>query len=568
VKDPRGPRASGGRGDRPPVTGGPCPSPVSRQGGDLTVALAYPNTAAVGMGSLGYQIVRRLLSGIAGVACLRVFLPDGAKRGSLLTLDHAREVAGCDWLAFSVSYENDYPNILSIIAAAGLPLESAGRDERHPLVVIGGIAVSLNPEPLADFADVIVIGEAEEIVAGLVEKWREARDGGLDREALLLSLARLPGVYVPLFYRVAFDAAGMPLPPEPLAGVPPRVTRLWTHDLDLWRPDSDVAVEEDEAGFRDMILVEIGRGCGRGCRYCAAGSFYRPVRHRSGEAIREAVARRLPEGRRIGLLSASVFDHPDLPGLARWLAEEGCSFSVSSVRADLLDDGVLAALAAGGAKTLTIAPETGGERLRRIVGKNIPDEAFLDAAARIAAAGIPNLKLYFMLGLPGETEDDVGAIEGFVRRVRHRVLAVARGRGAMGHIGVSLSTFVPKPWTPFQWHPMEEMRTLAARQKSVVGRLKRIPNVRAVHDVPKWAHVQALLSRGDRRVGAILKAVHESGGDWARSLRDSPVNPEFFVLRHRGEGEYFPWEIVEAGVSRARLWNEYRAALEAAEAMN
>ncbi len=551
-------RARPRRRERP---SGDLGASLRKEGGEVTVALAYPNVYRVAMANLGFQIVFRQLSRIPGVLPLRVFLPEGedGRRGTLLTHDHPREVSRSDWLAFSVSYENDYLNVLGMLASAGVPLDWKDRPDPWPLVIVGGIAPSLNPEPLADFADIFVIGEAEEILPRLHENYVEARRAGAAREDLLLGMTRLPGVYVPRFYRPAYTDEGTLASFEALRGAPARVRKLWVEDLEAFRPDS--VIQSPDAEFRDMILVEVGRGCGRGCRFCAAGFFYRPVRYRRYESLVRVMAERMEPGSRFGLLGASVFDHPDLERLAGFLAEHGCPFSVSSFRADAVSAEVLARMAAGGIRTATIAPETGTERLRAIAGKDITDEAIFEAARMITAAGIPNLKLYFMVGLPHELREDIEGIIDLVKKVRHNVLSVARGKGAMGGITVSLSCFVPKAWTPFQWEPMEDIESLRDKQRYLALSLNRIPNVKATHDLPRWSFVQGLLSRGDRRVGRALLLAHDLQGNWKKALQQSPVNPEFYIYRPRGFKELFPWDFIDTGITKAFLWGEYARSL-------
>lgn len=526
--------------------------------GRTRVALVYPNRYHVGMSNLGLQAVYGLLNRRDDVVCERVFLPEDAEStaGRLTTLESGRPVADVDIIAFSVSFESDYPHLLTLLARAGIPLRAAERSPQHPLVIAGGVACFLNPEPIAEFLDCILVGEGEETLPPFLEVFARRAD----RPKMLGDIAReVPGAYVPGFYRVEYHSDGTLAAFTPEAGVPARVIRPRVPDLAEAVTCSTVVASD--TAFGRAFLVEVGRGCPHGCRFCSAGFVYRPPRFQSVEVLAEAITRGLERTDRIGLVGAAVSDHPGIGELCTRFAGGKVAISFSSLRADALSPELIAALRESGVKTATIAPEAGSERLRRVINKGITEEHVLAAAEELVANGIPNLKLYFMVGLPTETEEDVEAIATLVKQVKHRFLKSSRSRGAIGTITVGLSSFVPKPFTPFQWSAMAEVRELKGRIKRVQTGLKRVANVRVHADVPRWAYIQALLARGDRRVADILARVHSNQGNWAQALKSVALNPDFYALRERGLEELLPWDFIDHRIAKSYLKMEYRRAL-------
>jgi radical SAM superfamily enzyme YgiQ (UPF0313 family) len=526
--------------------------------GKTTVALVYPNRYCVGMSNLGLQAVYDLLNRREDVVCERAFLPedDGAAAGRLTTLESGRPAAEADIVAFSLSFENDYPNLLDLLALAGLPLRAGERGPQHPLVIAGGVACSLNPEPIAAFFDCILIGEAEVTLPRFLEGFSPRGD----RQAFLLEAARsVPGAYVPAFYRTAYHPDGTLASFTPCADVPARVGRPFLKDLSP-SPTCSRVVSPDTA-FGRSFLVEVSRGCPHGCRFCGAGFVYRPPRFRSAESLEQTIRRGLAHGDQIGLVGAAVSDLPGLGVLCSRFGGTNAVFSFSSLRADALTPELAAALKRSRVKTATIAPEAGSERLRRVISKGLDEEAVLQAAATLVSHGIPNLKMYFMIGLPTETPADVEAIVDLVKKVKHRFLQVSRGRKSIGTITVSVNCFVPKPLTPFQWAAMEAVAVLKSKLKTIKTALKRVPNVRVHADVPRWAFIQALLSRGDRRTAEILAAVHAHGGNWPQSLKTTVLNPDFYAARERRFEELLPWDFIDHRVEKPFLWQEWQRAL-------
>lgn len=527
--------------------------------GRTRVALAYPNRYHVGMSNLGLQTVYGLFNRFDDVVCERVFLPEDepAAAGRLTTFESGRPVADADIIAFSISFESDYPHLLAILDRAGIPLRAADRSERHPLVVAGGVACSLNPEPIAAFIDCFLIGEAEIIIPEFLNAFaaRAARDD------LLRDIARsVPGAYVPALYRVDYTAEGAIAAFLPIAEVPTKIARPYLRDISA-HPTCSTVVTPHTA-FGRSFLVEVGRGCPHGCRFCSAGFVYRPPRFRTEASLGRTIAQGLQHAAQVGLVGAAVSDLPGIGSLCRRFDGGDVTVSFSSLRADALSPELIAALRRSRVKTATIAPEAGSERLRRVINKGLGEQHVLKAAADLVDQGIPNLKLYFMVGLPTETREDVAAIVGLVKRIKHEFLRSSRTRRAIGTLTVSVNSFVPKPFTPFQWAAMAEIADLKSRIKQIKAELGRVPNVRVHSDLPRWAYIQALLARGDRRVADILLRVHASAGNWPQALKAVSVNPDFYVLRERDLNEVLPWDFIDHHVSKAFLQAEYRRALQ------
>lgn len=525
----------------------------------MRICLAYPNTYRVAMSSLGFQKVYRCLNDWDHVVCERAFWPGvGPHPRPLQSLESGRRLSEFDAIAFSVSFENDYTNILQILTLAGIPLLARQRREMHPLILAGGVATFLNPEPLAAFMDLFLIGEAEALLPGFVSMF----DAGAERSKFLLSVARgLPGAYVPSLYRPVYDSGHHFTALQPLADVPERIRRQIVPDLAGVSTCSTVLTPATT--FENTFLIEVARGCTRGCRFCSAGFAYRPPRFRPLPELQRDIQAGTALTRHIGLVAAAVTDVDGLEDLCRRAAEQNGRVSFSSLRADAVTPALAATLARSGVKTATIAPDAGSLRMRNVINKNLTEDHILNAAAMLVAEGVANLKLYFMVGLPTETEADIDAIVHLCKRIKHRFLQSSRLRKAIGAITVSLSAFVPKPWTPFQWAAMTEISHLKQKIRRVKQGLKQVANVRVHSDVPRWSYVQALLARGDRQVGRLLAAAHANSGNWAQTFKSAPLNADYFVYRTRPHEEIFPWDFIDHGIHKTFLLQEYRRALAA-----
>ena len=537
---------------------------VREWGARWPVALVFPQIYPVAMGNLGFQVVYRLLNRLPGVVCERAFWPSPADweehqrtHTPILTLESQRPLRDFGAVAFSLNFEPDFPKVLELLEASGIPLLAAARTHEDPLVVAGGVAAFLNPEPLAPFVDAFYLGEVEVGGSAFFEFLANGQSTR-DRQGLLQDMARsLNGVYVPAGYQPYYHPDGTLAAFEPAPGYPTRVKVLHAPDLNSCPTHSEVITPLSEWG--EMFLVELGRGCGRGCRFCAAGFVYRPPRDHGEEDLRAQIEAGARQSEKIGLVGAALSDHPALKDLCRKVLQLGRELGIGSLRADSLDAELLQLLAQGGVRTVALAPEAGSPRLRRLLNKSLSAEDLAQAAIALSQSSISQVRLYFLVGLPTESLEDVRDIPRLVKYLQHRVLKASQGRKRLGHITLSLACFVPKPFTPLQWVPFTEVEELKKRQKLVRRELQGQKEVRVHTDLPKWAYTQALLARGDRRVADILLAAHKHG--WYNALRQSPVNPDFFVYRPRQLEELFPWDFIDHGLSKDYLWEEYQKAL-------
>ncbi len=520
----------------------------------------YPNAYRLGMANLGLHAVYRLLNDDPGTACERAFLPEDG--GEARTVESGRPLRAFDVIALSLSFEEDYGNVLRLLEGSGLPLRSADRDERHPLVVAGGIGVQINPEPVAPFVDAFLVGEGEVLVPPFLAFARAAARERPARAALLRRLAALPGAYVPSAYEVEYSDTRDPRGAwvtrfAPRDGAPPTVQRRYVEDL-RQVPTSRV-VDSPDAQFGDLFLTEVARGCLWGCRFCAAGFVQRPYREVDLKQLQAEVREGLARGQRIGLVGPDTSDYTGLDALTCYIGEQGGTFSPSSLRVDAITEALSRRMAQGGERSITLAPEAGTERMRRVINKDFTDDQIVRAAEHALSQGMQHVKLYFMCGLPTETDDDVLGMARIAVRIREEVmLPWARRRGRMGRIALSVNPFVPKPWTPFQWLPMHDRRCLEGKRR-LLERELRPKGIDVDFFSPREAYLQTLLSRGDRRVADLLELAHrETGGDLRRALPRWLHDPDFFVLREAGVEERLPWDFIDQGLTKAFLARELR----------
>ena len=531
-------------------------------GGRTRFALVYPNTYFVGMSNLGLHIIYDLLNQRGDTACERFFLPDRTElpryertQTPMMSVETQTPLADFAVIGFAISFEMDYFNVVKMLALSHVRLRCAERGARDPLVIAGGPCATFNPEPLAEIVDAFVIGEGEVIVPALMDAYHEAAREGLDRGALLRRLARVPGVYVPALYVPAYDGEGKIAALTPTADAPATVARQWVEDLDAYPAHTVVVTEETEF---NLYLIETARGCGRHCRFCMAGYCFRRPRNRSLAVIEEQVRAAMPYGKKIGLMGAAISDYPEIDELCRSILGEGLSMSVASFRADSVTQELVEALAASGLQTLTLAPEAGSARMRAVINKGIEEHHLFTAIDLGAAAHIPNFKLYIMVGLPFEEAADIAAIIDLAERLR----TYMDEKGSRGTLTLSVNPFVPKPFTPFQWMPMADKKRLDAIMKEITQALRRHKKIVVHFESPKEALVQAILARGDRRLGKPLMraAVGRGGKDLVSEMRTEGLAPEAYLTRTWGAEEYLPWEHLDMGFSKSYLRREYEKA--------
>jgi radical SAM family uncharacterized protein len=518
------------------------------------------------MSNLGFQSIYRLINSISEALCERAFLPEPEQqqelrraRHPLFSLESFHPLRDFDMVAFSLSFENDYPAVLTVLERAAIPLVRDRRDDTYPLIIAGGVCAFLNPEPLVDFIDLFIIGEGEEVLPLLIAAYRDLRKKRTAREVMLARLVQIEGIYVPALYEVRYHPSGTIASFTPQENAPPRVRRAVAASLDRYPAHSAIISPFTE--FSSMVLMEVSRGCPYGCTFCCLGSAYRPVRRRSLESLTAAAALAIKANAKIGLIGATLSDHPDLIPLCRFILEQGGTFSVTSLRIDLVNEDFIKLLKQSGHQTITLAPETGSERLRRVIHKNLSDEQIFKTVEIIAAYHFRHIKLYFLIGLPGETASDIDCISDLTRRIQHHLIKANPRSRHPESITLSINAFIPKPGTPFQWHPFEEIASLQAKLKGIKNNLKKEKKITVTWDLPKWSYVQCLLSRGDRRVGKILMAAHALGGSFLKAYRQVDVNPDFYVYRERSLDEVLPWDFIDHGVSKEALAEAYKRSL-------
>jgi len=542
---------------------------VKDWGGRLSVALVFPNTYYVGMSNLGFQTIYGVLNRRSDFVCERAFLPDPddlpvhERNGvPVMSLESQRPLHEFDCVAFSTTYENDYLNLLRILQLSGIPVKASDRGPGEPMISMGGVCAWANPEPLADVVDWFFLGEGEESGPEAFALWRQVRDAERDaataRAEFFRALLKVEGIYVPRSYDVRYHSDGTvaDVAPRDGAPLPVRKRRLLRTD----EHDTISVIRTPDTEFGGMGLLEVGKGCGRGCRFCMEGEIYRPVRHRHIPAILRAAEAAMRHGPRIGLVGACVSDYPWIDDLVVALRAKGADISLSSVRADSLSPGLVQGLLDSGTQTLTIAPEAGTERLRTVIHKGLSDERLLQAIDLIAASGVRRVKLYFMIGQPTEAEEDIDGIIDLAKTTRHRILKARRDPAILAELTVGFSSFVPKPWTAFQWCAMADVKALDGKIRTLTRELRKV-GIHVTHDVPKWAHLQGVLARGDRHVGDLLLLALASKGDWKRAFREWPRNPDFYACRERPASERFPWDHFDVGTNRVRLETEYQRAM-------
>jgi radical SAM superfamily enzyme YgiQ (UPF0313 family) len=538
-------------------------------GGRVPIALCYPNSYAIGMCNLGFQSVYALFNSARDFVCERVFAEPvligsrSAGRGDWtgddryridsrlqavgepLSVESQRPLSDFNVVAFSLSFELDYFNVGDMLRRAGIPPLAADRTETDPIVIAGGPSVSANPEPVALMLDAVIVGEVEPIIDGLQNVFA----GGGDRWEQIERLSRLPGVYVPAKYAVSYAANGTIDAVEPAdAEVVLPVQRLNARNVNEFQTMSAVLSPDIELG--DMFLVEMTRGCARGCRFCLAGYTSLPVRHRRVDHLMEGINHGLQFRKRVGLISAATSDHPNLEELLARMMQAGASVSLSSLRIDRISPFLVEALVRSGTRTITLAPEAGSQRMRDVINKRLTHPQIVHAAELAGRGGIPNVKLYFIVGLPGETDEDVQELAALSAEILERT----RERNRYARVAVNLSPHVPKAQTAFQWESMAPVETSTQRIKLVQRALGPL-GVDVRFEAPASQRVQAILARGDRRLTPVLLETQRLQ-QFEPNLRRAGLDPEFYLGTMEPNG-IMPWSLVSTGVPEWYLKQEF-----------
>ena len=529
------------------------------------VAIVYPNTYFVGMSNLGLHIIYEEINLRNDSVCERIFLPEKKEleaydktKTPLMSVETQRPMHQFDVVAFDVTFEMDYFHIPLMFRHGRVPIMGKDRTEFDPIVIAGGPCATFNPEPFADFIDAFIIGEGEGIVSRVLDIIRDGKMEGLDRHAILRQLANISGVYVPSLYVPIYSDDGEFKGYHIAEGAPKTIKR----HFEMLTSGGETVVATNYTEFGAMYIIEVARGCGRHCRFCMAGYCFRVPRVRPLEILKEGVDRAEKLGKKVGLMGAAISDYPEVDELVTYIRSKDMRYSCASLRADSLTQAVVDGLADSGQKTITIAPETGSERLRRVINKGISEEHLQNAATLSAKSGIQHMRLYIMIGLPTETDEDIEAIVGLAERTQSHMAEV----GCKGRLTLSINPFIPKPFTPFQWMAMDNQKTVEKKLQYIKKALQKNRRIEVLVESPKEAYIQGVLARGDRRLGAVLAACAADRGSksFKAEMKAAGLDMDEMNYRERSFDEFLPWSHLDMGMDDGYLEMEWKRSVDEA----
>ena len=529
------------------------------------VAIVYPNTYFVGMSNHGLHIIYEEINLRNDSVCERIFLPEKKEleaydktKTPLMSVETQRPMHQFDVVAFDVTFEMDYFHIPLMLRHGRVPIMGKDRTEFDPIVIAGGPCATFNPEPFADFIDAFIIGEGEGIVSRVLDIIRDGKMEGLDRHAILRQLANVSGVYVPSLYVPIYSEDGGFKGYDIAEGVPKTIKR----HFEMLTSGGETVVATNYTEFGAMYIIEVARGCGRHCRFCMAGYCFRVPRVRPLDILKEGVDRAEKLGKKVGLMGAAISDYPEVDELVTYIRSKDMRYSCASLRADSLTQAVVDGLADSGQKTITIAPETGSERLRRVINKGISEEHLQNAATLSAKSGIQHMRLYIMIGLPTETDEDIEAIVGLAERTQSHMAEV----GCKGRLTLSINPFIPKPFTPFQWMAMDNQKTVEKKLQYIKKALQKNRRIEVLVESPKEAYIQGVLARGDRRLGAVLAACAADRGSksFKAEMKAAGLDMDEMNYRERSFDEFLPWSHLDMGMDDGYLEMEWKRSVDEA----
>ena len=529
------------------------------------VAIVYPNTYFVGMSNLGLHIIYEEINLRNDSVCERIFLPEKKEleaydktKTPLMSVETQRPMHQFDVVAFDVTFEMDYFHIPLMLRHGRVPIMGKDRTEFDPIVIAGGPCATFNPEPFADFIDAFIIGEGEGIVSRVLDIIRDGKMEGLDRHAILRQLANISGVYVPSLYVPIYSDDGEFKGYHIAEGAPKTIKR----HFEMLTSGGETVVATNYTEFGAMYIIEVARGCGRHCRFCMAGYCFRVPRVRPLEILKEGVDRAEKLGKKVGLMGAAISDYPEVDELVTYIRSKDMRYSCASLRADSLTQAVVDGLADSGQKTITIAPETGSERLRRVINKGISEEHLQNAATLSAKSGIQHMRLYIMIGLPTETDEDIEAIVGLAERTQSHMAEV----GCKGRLTLSINPFIPKPFTPFQWMAMDNQKTVEKKLQYIKKALQKNRRIEVLVESPKEAYIQGVLARGDRRLGSVLAACAADRGSksFKAEMKAAGLDMDEMNYRERSFDEFLPWSHLDMGMDDGYLEMEWKRSVDEA----